>query len=141
MKEVDNQFVQIPFKIYKNKKLFKEIRECLPLYEYLQYCIWRGEHSSDKYDLYNNYFKVGLLATAVSIETLAEVHNCCENTIRKWRDALIKHGLIKVENKMIKIKNKKGKSVTAKPYIYILGKQIDGKPYYYANDLPEDDAL
>ena len=33
------------------------------------------------------------------------------------------------------IKNKKNQLIKAKPYIYILGQQIDGKPHYYAADV------
>jgi len=135
MSDIDNQFVQIPFKVYRDEKLFKKIKDCLLLYEYLQYRVWRGEHSADKYNLYNNYFKRGLLASAVSVKTLANVLGRKEKTIRMQRNLLKEYGFIKTEYSMITIRNKEGKLVTTKPYIYILGRHIDGKPLYYANEV------
>jgi len=135
MKNIDNQFVQIPFKVYQDEKLFKKIKNCLLLYEYLQYRVWRGEHDADKYNLYNDYFKKGLLASAVSIKTLANILGRKENTIRKQRGLLKEYGFIKTKYCTITIRNKEGVLVTAKPYIYILGKHIKGKPLYYASDV------
>lgn len=133
--DISKQFVQIPFRVYRDEELFKKIKDCLPLYGYLQYRVWRGEHGADKYNLYNNYFKRGLLASAVSVKTLANILGRGENTIRKQRDILEGCGFIKIEYLVITMKNRKGKLITAKPYIYILGKHIDGKPIYYANEV------
>jgi hypothetical protein len=129
------QFTQIPIKLYRNRDLYLILNESLPLYSYLQSCIYRREHGADKYKLYDNYYVYGLLAVSVSIEKLAIVHGCCENTIRKWKSLLEEYGFIKTNYTTINIKNKKGEIVIAKPYIYILGTHVKGFPYYYANDV------
>lgn len=120
-KDDTDQFTQLPYQILRNKEAYKEMFECIPLYLYLQSCVYRGEHGADRYRLYEKCYKCGIIASSVAIEELAEVHGCSENTVRKWRDLLVKHGLINFIYKTIYIKNRIGKKITAKPYIYILG--------------------
>lgn len=131
----DHMFVQVPFGLFRAPELYKILNECIPIYNYIQSRIFRKEHGADRYNLYNTYFKVGILASAVSVEELADVHRCCEKIVRRRRDLLLEHGFMEAYYKTIMIKNKKGQLVQAKPYIYILGQQIDGKPYYYAADV------
>ena len=117
----EGQFVQIPFSIFRDKEMYKEIAECIPLYSYLQSCIYRGEHGADKYKLYEKCYKCGILAASESIDDLAYIHNCCDKVIRRQKHLLEKNGIIKVISKNIIIKNRVGKKTIAKPYIYILG--------------------
>lgn len=135
MDKYDEMFVQVPFGLFRSPKLYAILNECIPIYNYIQSRIFRGEHGADRYDLYNIYFKQGILASAVPVEELAKVHCCCEKIVRRRRNLLIEHGFMKANYTTIAKKNRKGQMVTAKPYIYILGKQIDKKPYYYAADV------
>ena len=51
----DHMFVQVPFGLFRAPKLYRILNECIPIYNYIQSRIFRGEHGADRYNLYNNY--------------------------------------------------------------------------------------
>ncbi|MCK4526445.1 hypothetical protein KAW18_03670 [candidate division WOR-3 bacterium] len=122
------QTVRTPLSVYRNLKLYKEVNVCLPIYQYIISCIFRGEHGGDKFDLYNNYFKRGILASSVSLRKLAEVHGITKKTVEKRIKILIEYGFMKIE-KIDTVFKKKGKIIGGKQNIYILGVCSGEKQY------------
>ncbi len=94
---------------------------------FLRNSVWKNQHPKDKYKLHYHYFiKQRKLAACWALETLADLFDVSEKTIRRWRDELIAEGSMTV----VKRYNK--------PDIYILGEvDEDGNEKYYADKMDE----
>lgn len=132
MKEVkyEAQFTQVPFGLFRDKEMYTKLYDCLSIYMYLQTCVYRGVHGSDKFDLYNKLYMNGILGTAVAGIEIARTHgNMSPNTVKKRLNLLEKYNYL--EKCKIKTKYKKnGKRITGYQNIYIIGTHINGNPNY-----------
>jgi len=90
---------------------------------FLRNSTWKRHHPKDKYKLHYQYFiKQRKLAACWALETLADLFDVSEKTIRRWRDELVAEGSMTV----VKRYNK--------PAIYIMGEvDEDGNEKYYAD--------
>lgn len=133
-KEFENkyqgQFTQVPFGLFRDKEMYTKLYDCLHIYMYLQTCVYRGKHSKDKFNLYEDYFLQGILVASVTKEEIGKAHGgLCFNTVTKRLNLLIEYGFIKV--KEIKTKYRKGKKlVTGHQKLYFLGTHREGAPKY-----------
>ncbi len=95
---------------------------------FLRNSVWKNQHPNDKYKLHDHYFiKQRKLAACWALETLADLFDVSEKTIRRWRDELVAEGSVTV------VKRYK------KPDIYILGEvDEDGNEKYYADKMDKD---
>lgn len=94
---IQEQHVKIPFTFYRNKELYDKLQQCLPVYTYLISCIYRKEHGNDKLDIYNNYYKMGYLAAAVTQKELARLHHHSETTISDYLKLLEQYKIIRID--------------------------------------------
>jgi len=94
---------------------------------FLRNSVWKNHHPKDKYKLHDHYFiKQRKLAACWALETLADLFDVSEKTIRRWRDELVAEGSMTV----VKRYNK--------PAIYIMGEvDEDGNEKYYADKVDE----
>ena len=94
---------------------------------FLRNSVWKNHHPKDKYKLHYHYFiKQRKLAACWALETLADLFDVSEKTIRRWRDELVAEGSMTV----VKRYNK--------PAIYIMGEvDEDGNEKYYADKVDE----
>lgn len=131
----ESQFTQVPFGLFRDKDMYTELHDCLPIYMYLQTCVYRGKHSKDKFNLYDNYYLRGVLVVSVTKGEIGKAHGgLCFDTVTKRLDSLIKYGFIKVEE--IKTKYRKGKKwVTGHQKLYFLGTHVMGNPKYMARKV------
>lgn len=128
------QFTQIPFGLYRDYKLYDILRECLPIYTYLQTCVYRKVHGGDKFNLYEKYYVQGILAVSVTQSEIAKRHGHGRNKVIEILNLLEKYGFIKIEKIATKYK-KNGKWIIGEQNVYILGKHFMGKPAYLARDI------
>lgn len=135
------QFTQIPFGLYRDFELYSILQECLPIYTYLQTCIYRQVHGGDKFNLYEKYYINGILATSVAGSVIERMHGHGPNTVKDRLNLLEKHGFLKIKKIQTKYKNK-GKWITGHQRVFILGTHIMGKPHYFARDVAfKDDTF
>ena len=136
------QFTQIPFGLFRDKEMYTKLCDCLPIYMYLQTCVYRGKHSKDKFNLYDDYFLHGVLVASVTKDEIGKAHGgLCFDTVTKRLNLLIEYGFIEV--KEIKTKYRKGKKlITGHQKLYFLGTHVMGKPKYKAcnNTFISDDV-
>lgn len=128
----ETQFTQVPFGLYRDREKYLILYPCLSIYEYLQTTVWRGNHTKDKFDLYHNYFKRGLIVASVPISIIARIHNMSRNTIRKRLKILEQQNFIKTE-KIETTYKKDGKWTKGEQNVYLLGKMVNGMPVYMAS--------
>lgn len=114
--------VRIPNDLVSNKEFLKFIRsDEYGLFLYLQAHIIRGQQKKEFINLYQNYYKEGLLATQWNQEALAEKFDVDERTIKRWIKSLVDRKFIKI-NKEIKGNTKVGnKKIYIKWNVYTLG--------------------
>lgn len=129
------QFTQVPFGLYRDKEMYTRLYDCLPIYTYLQTCVYRGRHSKDKFNLYDKYFLRGKLVASITKDEIGKAHGgLCFDTVTKRLNLLVECGFIEVEE--IKTKYRKGKIwVTGHQKLYFLGTHVMGKPKYMARDV------
>lgn len=130
----EGQFVQVPFGLYRNKELYLILNECLPIYTYLQSCVFRGEHSLDKHNLYKKFYRRGILAVSVPTSEIARIHGHGRNKARERLDLLLKYKFIKKTKIPTKYK-KKGKWLNGQQNVFILGTHFMGTPIYMAGKI------
>lgn len=131
----ETQFTQVPFGLFRDKEMYTKLHSCLPIYMYLQTCVYRGAHSKDKFKLYDNYYLQNKLVASVTYETIGKVHGgMCYREVKKRIDLLAEYGFIEI--KKIKTKYRKGKKwITGHQQLYYLGTHIEGIPKYKARNV------
>lgn len=128
------QHTRIPFGLYRNTELYLILNKCLPIYTYLQTCIFRKIHGKDKFDLYNKYYMKGILAVSIPKSKIAKMHGHGPNKTREILGLLEEYGFIKKKKIQTKYK-KKGKWVTGQQNVFILGTHFMNSPKYLADDI------
>lgn len=137
--KIDNkyqgQFVTLPFGLFRDNELYSKLHKCIPIYLYLQTCVFRGEHSKDKFDLYRRFYIRALLVASVPSNTIAKIHGLGPNKTREILNLLIEYNFIKKIKIATKYK-KDGKWINGQQNVYILGTHSMGKPKYLASNIP-----
>ena len=108
------------------------------IYPYILAYIVRGKIKDAYFDLYNDYYKKGLLASQVKEDRLAKIFGKSKFTISRWIKEIEKVGLIKIDRL---------KHHTYYHNIYIVGTIKNGVEQLYRDDvfgptaLTREDAL
>jgi len=118
--------------------MVKSLSNATTLFLYLKHnkATWdRNKYNgskTDKFDLYNKYFKAqGKICTSISEQVMAKHLNVSIKTIYRWIKKLEEIGFIETE------KIELGSGENYKTYnIYVLGRVVDGHRKYYADILP-----
>ena len=122
-------YIPVPIKKLDCPIFRKKFKSPLLLYLYIRRFIVREYSESDKYGIFNRYYKHdNKFACTLSIRRLAKDFSCSVNTIQKYVDELEYHGFIKVETIEV------GKF--GKQKVYIFGGYKAGEPYYYIDEVP-----
>lgn len=122
---IKEQHIRLGIGFVKNPIRLKQNANKTMLNIFFRNSVWKNHHPKDKYNLHYHYFtKQRKLAACWAIETLADLFDVSEKTIRRWRDELV------VEGSMTVVKRYN------KPDIYIMGEvDEDGNEKYYADKM------
>ena len=130
----EGQYVQVPFGLFRDIELYDILHKCIPIYLFLQSCVFRGAHRKDKFSLYEKFYRKGILAVSIPNNEIARRHGHGPNKTREILNLLEKYGFIKKEKITTKYK-KSGKWVNGQQNIFILGTHFMGKPKYLTEKI------
>lgn len=134
--------LRIPLKLIRDRDYLKFVKKPeFALFLYLQTYIARGANKYDYFDLYNNYYKKGLLAVQQPESELAYFLGVDERTIIRWIKKLNKRNFIKIEKKLLPKTDKQNTEYKKFWNIYILGTVNNKKTeeLFYIKELVRED--
>lgn len=114
------------------KVVWKKMTKYIGVYLHLRKHIVRGKMINDKFKLYNNYFKKGLLAYSTSFRHIGKECYMNRDTAKGYINKLVKSGIVKIIKIPIKIE---GTNIISEQNVYILGTHNNGKEMYYIDDI------
>ena len=133
--EIENgQYSPLYFRQTDCPAFKKKFKSPLLLSMYFRRYVVRAPSKSDKYDIYNRYYKHdNKFACTMSIRRLAKEFSCSDKTIQSWIKLLKDSGMLKVE--YINIGHGRRQSV------FISGCYQAGKPFFYMDEIPVSDDI
>lgn len=96
----DDSFVKIYRSMTNNPELLKIMRKTMTLYLCLTGHIQRNKYEDDSFNLYNNYFKKGILAVAITETQLSRETGISRWSISKYVNHMKDNGIIEIDKRM-----------------------------------------
>lgn len=127
--KINRQWIRIYFGLLDNQKFREKHGSEMGVYIWLRRHIVRSRMKHDRLNIYERYYKKGLLASSMSIKRIAEDFDMSRTTILKYKDTLIQEGCIKA----IKIHPNEAWD-NQKHLIYVFGTHAGGKDERYYID-------
>ena len=121
----DKSFIQLFKSMTNDDELLRIMRKCMTLYLYLAGNIKRNPDENDSFNLYENYYKKGMLAVAKTEIELSKRTGIDRGIISNYVNHMKDNGIIEIDHKQ-----KTTQSGTKEHNIYILGTVKKGKDVY-----------
>jgi hypothetical protein len=127
--KINRQWIRIYFELLDNQKFREKHGSEMGVYMWLRRHIVRSRMKHDRLNIYERYYKKGLLASSMSIKQIAKDFDMSRTTILKYKDTLVQEGCIKA----IKIHPNEAWD-NQKHLIYVFGTHAGGKDERYYID-------